>query len=73
MASKRNLPPLEYRMVFYMGMRRQKCRFNQSLDRFLELPAAIRDREEKRYRERHPRMNLPEFEVSRRPTKKVKR
>ena len=66
------LPPLEYRMTFYMGIRRQKCRFNPSMLRYNRLPATLQVETEDRWKERHPRLNLPDFEVSLPKTKKGK-
>lgn len=62
--NKREQPPLEYRMVFVQFVRRQRSRYNPSLSRLLELPATFRNQIVSEYQQRHPRMVLPELELS---------
>ncbi len=72
MAKFRVQPPIEYRPVFYMGMRRQKCRYNPSFERFMKLPDVVKTDVVARYQERNPKTRLPDFKLSV-PEKKAKK
>lgn len=66
-----NLPPLEQRLVFVQFIRRQRCRFNASLAGFHELPQRLQDKVTDKWQMAHPRMSLPDFEVSARKREKL--
>ncbi len=67
------LPPMEYRLIFVQYLRRSKSRFNPSLSRFLDLPAAFRHDIEERWAKRHPRLTMPDAELSLPKPKKEKK
>lgn len=69
---KSNLPPLEQRLVFVQFIRRQRCRYNRSLSRFLDLPPVFREQIVTKWETDHRRMKLPGFEVSKPPEPKRK-
>lgn len=70
--SKRELPPLEYRSVFVQFIKRQKCRFNPSFQRYLNLPNSVSSDVFERWRKKHPRVELS-LDVSMPPVPKAKR
>lgn len=66
-------PPLEYRLVHVNYLKRQKCRYNPSLSGFIELPRWVQTGLQKKWVENHPRMTLPDADLSMPKPKRVRR
>lgn len=61
---KADLPPLEYRLVHVNYLKRQKCRFNPSMQSFLRLPSTFQAELTGKWAQRHPRLTMPDTELS---------
>ncbi len=71
--SKADLPPLEYRPVFVMYIKKQKSRFNPSFQRFDALPGHLKLDTVARWNRNHKGKTLPEFKLSLPPVPKARR
>lgn len=67
------LPPLEYRLVHVNYLKRQKCRFNPSLQSFLDLPRVFQVNLKTKWDRHHPRLTMPDTVLSLPKPKKERR
>ena len=64
---------MEYRPVFVQFIKKQKCRYNPSFQRFFDLPRRLSTAVLGRWSDKHPGAKLPDLEVNLPPAPKSRK